>query len=446
MDCASALERLSERIDGVVTPEGAVALESHLAECEHCRAAADQMNRLDALCRRALPQSDAAGRVAAVVMERLRSPSVRPSRRNWTALVLAAATLAASVVVVLSILPRSKQAAVVDQVPGSTADLPPLAEPEFDVTLARGTVEVRKVSTDDWIPLALPSNSRQPEGCYLRTMEDGQCEVVCPTGGLVRLDTGTEVQLASANALNVYRGKVWCRAPATQSLRVFTCPPDNAQSLAAAMQCEPAGTMQADLDEDESQMTVVAAADGVEVISGDRELRLKKGERLRLSAEELGVQRAYDLAVETSWMMPLLALRGGEDAEFSTRVSSMLADVGRSKIGYMHEQTLIDLGGPAALPLIAFLRSPESDQEPDRRLAAARIIRLTAPEESIPDLVELLGDREPEVRVASAEALQRLTAMDFGVEPEEWRTLGPEQRMALDQWRMWVSTRESTKA
>jgi hypothetical protein len=150
------------------------------------------------------------------------------------------------------------------------------------------------------------------------------------------------------------------------------------------------------------------------------------------------VRNAHDPLLETSWMMPLLAMRGGTDDEFQSHVSSMLARVGAGKVAYMYEQQVLDLGGPGAIPLIAFLRSPTPEATAQQRLTAARIIRETAPHESIPDLIALLGDDEPDVRIAAAAALERLTGLTQGVAPDEWRTLDDRHVRAREQWRTWL--------
>jgi hypothetical protein len=104
-----------------------------------------------------------------------------------------------------------------------------------------------------------------------------------------------------------------------------------------------------------------------------------------------------------------------------------------------------DLGAPCALALIAYLRSPSAAEDVEKRVIAARIIRDTASESMIPDLVELLADREAEVRVAAAEALARLTGQTQGVAPEDWRAPGPARSQALERWRQWLKSPPSKK-
>jgi hypothetical protein len=55
----------------------------------------------------------------------------------------------------------------------------------------------------------------------------------------------------------------------------------------------------------------------------------------------------------------------------------------------------------------------------------------------IPELIDLLADTDPAVRVSSATALKRLTGETFGLEPQSWGEPDRDVAPSLAQWRAW---------
>ena len=113
----------------------------------------------------------------------------------------------------------------------------------------------------------------------------------------------------------------------------------------------------------------------------------------------------------------------------------------RTKLDYVQEERLVELGSPAAVPLIAYLRETSASPDVSKRRRAARIIAQTAPEDSIPDLIELLSDPLSDVRVNAAQALERLTGLDQGLPPPQWKDEGEPQKAAITRWRDWLRRR-----
>src|SRR4051812_38131219 len=112
MDCQTAATRLGAWIDGELSPDEVAALDTHLAGCDECRAAAEALRAQDAdLVRVFEPRRAAAQRVAAAVVAELAReratetspadylrPAASPLARapseygaRWPGLVLAAA-------------------------------------------------------------------------------------------------------------------------------------------------------------------------------------------------------------------------------------------------------------------------------------------------------------------------------------------------------------------
>jgi hypothetical protein len=151
------------------------------------------------------------------------------------------------------------------------------------------------------------------------------------------------------------------------------------------------------------------------------------------------LERIGNPVVETRWLNELLARHPGADEEVRHRVDLLWADIGFSKVTYLMEAEIRALGASCVGPLSAFLHSDKPEhQSEDRRAMAARIIRDVAEFQSIPDLVNLLDDRNPKVRFQIAEGLRRLTGRDLGASPDGWRDGTVEERAAwkeaCDDW------------
>jgi hypothetical protein len=66
-----------------------------------------------------------------------------------------------------------------------------------------------------------------------------------------------------------------------------------------------------------------------------------------------------------------------------------------------------------------------------------RILCDIAPSWMVPDLIALLADETPWIRVFSARALQRITGLDQGRPPEQWRDDLNDCKPTLESWRQW---------
>jgi hypothetical protein len=137
------------------------------------------------------------------------------------------------------------------------------------------------------------------------------------------------------------------------------------------------------------------------------------------------------------WMLPLMANNATEVEAFT---QSVLAGVGGAKVGAFYESDLVQLGEPGAVPLLAFLKSTAADDRVEARQTAARVLSQTAGSSMTNDLIELLEDADPQVRVSIASALLRLTGEDQGIPPELWRDDLSELQPALSAWRQWRET------
>jgi HEAT repeat protein len=167
--------------------------------------------------------------------------------------------------------------------------------------------------------------------------------------------------------------------------------------------------------------------------------RLRTGESASIvQGQIVKAQRAVDPLLEANWIHALLIRKGQGDEELAGRVDQLLARLGQSKVSFLYEQEIRSLGEHAALPLLRFVQSPLSQGQPQQRSKAIRILSDIVPTSMVPELVQLLSDEDAETRVLSARALLRLTGLDHGRPPNEWRAELRQCAATIDQWHKWL--------
>ncbi|MBX3442297.1 MAG: zf-HC2 domain-containing protein [Planctomyces sp.] len=457
MDCASALEGMSARLDGALAPDDASALDAHLEQCGDCRQAGRRLDDLHALCGAGLPSRASADRTTTAILRALTrdaagasasapvavppGPLSPSAHGRWGTLLAMAGAIAATIALLVvrppALQQRARDASAANDPARMAANSAAVDPSAFRITLTSGAVESRPPLASEWTVVPQPVVLACPVGSSLRTNLDALCEFTCPAGGVVRLDEQCEVELTAVDEITVRKGRMWCQAAPGSSLKVIS---GLQPGVLPIFRCVADSSLQTEVDASDA-ITVLADRGDVHIQLNDELIQLEGGRRLLVRAGGSEVHESFDPIIDTAWMAPLLALRQEGGPELDSRLSRVLAGVGRSKASALYERQLVDLGAPGAIPLVAFLRSQDAAGTQDQRLAAANVIRRTAPASTIPDLVELLEDVEPEVRVAAAEALQRLTGETHGVPPEDWRTLGPAQRRAVAAWRKWLTDR-----
>jgi hypothetical protein len=176
------------------------------------------------------------------------------------------------------------------------------------------------------------------------------------------------------------------------------------------------------------------------VESGDQTATLEAGQSATIAAGRLSeVERVYDTKLVTAWINELLAAKGPDDPEFNARMNDILAQLGQAKLSHLYEEEIRRLGDSCVLPLVRFLESSRSQGDEKKRVRAAGIVADVAQPRSIPLLIELLADENPEVRYNAARGLERLTKRDQGRPAEQWQTetwasCAPTHRAWLEWW------------
>jgi hypothetical protein len=465
MNCDEIRELLSSAIDLEASPEERELIAQHLGECSACVDEEAALSALDQSLRQVATVAGSAERIAEGVLKQwvaapiasasmpMANSSTHLSR--WGSVAAVALTLVCCIWVWSQARdPAGRNGPIAaengfspaqDSVASDAPILPQLAD-STDISVARlvqtsGTVEVKYLDRDEWLPVSFTPFTC-PSDASVRTGEDSLCEVETSTGGLVRLDELATVHVRSAEDIELETGRIWCKAPDDGTLQLTPAlaelpEPETVDAStclsAPILSCQANCSVQAQLT-DATDLQVHALEGFVDVMSDPFGKQLNSGEAVQIVAGRVDREYEDDTLLAVRWMLPLFDNESGEVETFTQRV---LATIGEAKTGFLYEGDLVALGEPGAIPLLAFLRSPDSLDRGEARRTAARVLSQTAGESMIDDLIDLLSDSDPDVRVSIANALLRITGEDQGRPPKDWRDSLSESQDALSAWRQW---------
>ncbi|MEW4490275.1 FecR domain-containing protein [Thalassoglobus sp. JC818] len=480
MRCESIQQRICESPDHFsADPDGDIVLQ-HLAECQTCRAFAQQVRsvHLDLLklgsenLDRSLSIAD---RVLFEISQRdvTKSASSFPrsnqsldsARFKWnTVLSCAASALIGFVLAVLWLRPlNDPEPIVAEQQVESPAEEPPsdvglefanewpITESDTAAHLihATGKVSIRAKENEPWSEIEMVSlpTFGCPTSGSVRTEEGVLCELETTTGSRVRLNESSEIKVHSGDEVELVRGQVWFRASTDTPLKVKTAGGETTpekDDLNWRLMCHSNAESLASCAPDQS-LQVAAALGSVDVCLNGVDRTLLPGTFFTLADGEVNVRESsQDILSEERWMQPLLTLAGHGNPELTKRVDALLAQIGRTKLSSMFERDLRNLGEFAALPLMRFVSSDESVNESAQRQLAIRIIADTAPIWMVPDLIQTLDDDDGIVRMESARGLLRLTEETMGIPIEDWNRERDVWEPAFIRWKEWWRENRST--
>lgn len=422
MDCEQALALLNAELDREAQPEEKVRLRAHLQECAACRASADAFRLQDADLRRLFASRQrAALAVADRVIAQLPASAV-PTRRRlpWLPILLSAAAGFLLAVLVFRPWERAGDRSARSQL---QAPVLPSAQPavannvheteKILLAVANASMEFAAPGQQVWQTLKV--GAEIPLRSRVRTGAEVRCEFRLADGSEIRLNRQTELLFATGRRLDLITGQVLARvAPAPAAFQV-TVPGATITALGTEFDvlCKPA----------ESVLTVFEGSTKVEG-KGPEQL-IRTGEAATIVDGMIHKQQVQNLLHLKSWTHEILMLKGRSNKELADRVNDLLAQLGHSKTEFLEEQEIRGLGDHCVLPLTRFIQSSRSQGEEQRRHMAARILADLAQPWSIPDLISLLGDNDPEIRYNAAKGLKRLTQQTLGHQPEEWPKMPP---------------------
>jgi len=399
MRCDELSDRLSPYLDGALPQADAESVGAHLATCADCARQLDELRQVDGQLRSHLVPPNVEDFVARLQTQigfppPRRAKSSTPSSRGagWLGLLFAAGLLVA---VAIGLRAGRK--------------VTPIASASGSTRLVRATGPVEVISPSGKRTSLIPDRPVVlTDGARVRTGPDALCELETGCQGIVRMDTGTELVVHPLERVELVEGQVWAQAArqcelgiqlGTRSgvaprLSVFQCPTSSELQWSVktdAVSCT-ALTDHALALETSASAIQIPPESCVEIVGG------KPAER----------SRKMDPLAATRWQLPLLVMKTPQDSELQARLDAVLATIGETKLGYVYEEDLLKLGPAGAEPLLAYIRSDRSKENPERRRRAMRIAGRMVWKGQISDLADLAGDGDPEIRRIVRETVERL--------------------------------------
>jgi ferric-dicitrate binding protein FerR (iron transport regulator) len=428
MDCAQVQELLNAFVDVELPFDENARIEAHLESCADCQHLQQALLNQDAGLREAVASSRLA---AQAIAERVNS-EIRNQSRNgaWprlTSLLLAAA---AGFLIAVGVFQPWRQRGV--DTPIVQIDPPP-GEPKNPLALvvAKEPVEILLPGTTTW--QTRKAGEALQFGCPIRTKPDSRCEIQTSDSSEIRLNGGTELSFQSARQIQLTTGQIMARV--ARDLTPF-------QVAVAATTITALGT-EFDIYCKPTETTLLVLEGSTSVAGKDSEQVVNTGEFAKIVGGKVSEKEQVDpmlMMLTTRWVNEILVLKGRDNPELTRKIDDILAQLGRLKGDFMGEQEIRSLGDRCVLPLTRYLQSPSclDASQTNKRVMAARILSDLAQSWSIPDLIDLLGHSDSEVRVRAAKALERLTGVNQGEQTENWRRNPPARlEAARARWKDW---------
>jgi len=456
MGCEEVQNQLSALLDGELDQESALLVEAHLDDCDLCRSERESLLSVDAALNRAmaherqLAEGIASRSLEPSEVDASASSQQTPARSRWRRLLGYIVTTAAGfLLATLWYQPwrAPEQPVRVVRIPvgaqieiGAMLNLDAI-RPVAKLVHATGPIAYRRPTETEWSPVSadqIPTFAC-PSDASVRTEEGVLCEIETTAGSRIRLNELSEVALKAEDELELKQGQIWCRSADEAPLKVVAQPSKEAPPVPPlwSINCTPRGECVTSSSPDDP-LKVVSASGTVDVTVDGTAHTLSPGSVGTWVNDGLQVEQpAGDLLDAERWMQPLLTLGGHGNPELTRRVDALLARIGRTKISSLYEQDLRNLGEYGAVPLLRFVQSESSAAEPNKRQLAMRIIADTTPIWTVPDLIALLTDSDPDVRSSAARGLSRLTGETQGLAPEDWAGDPAELSEAVARWQTW---------
>lgn len=419
-------ERLNAYLDGELAVEDRGEVDAHLAACAACAAALRAVRDIDgSLANAFAPLRERREAVTAKALDAVHLEMNPPNVIGFLKPLLGAAAgfLVAAILFRPWERPQPKSEPPIVMLAGET-----IAKLE----IATGEVEVKKGAS--WTALA--TGAEIPRGACVRTSSKSKASFIGNDGSEIRLNGNTELTFAEERRVALNGGQIFTSVqPADTTFEVAT---DDGLIKALGTKLDIAR---------EAAQTILTVVSGKAEIADKRggAQTLEKGYSATIQKGTLKLEpRSVNVYEATAWANEILIYKSKENPELEERVNAMLAMLGKTKMEYMGEEQIRALGDHCAVPLTRYIQSKESQKEQYQRRSAARILADIASPDSIPELINLLGDGDAEVRASIAKGLFRLTQRSMGMDPGEWKgASAAERERAVSAWQEWWKSENS---
>lgn len=300
---------------------------------------------------------------------------------------------------------------------------------------AIGTVEMRTPADAPYAPMT--PGQGVAGGSWIRTAAGAKAIFDGADGTELRVDEGTELQLSSRR-LELVKGRFQLRVPSGPAFAIKTkfSPMEIASGWVEISFRERA-------PDDPLRKTVsrtvtqVICLDGVISVGSRRYTqKLTPGYFCELVDSQLNTpDPAPESVLASAWIHELLLARDPRHPEMAQRFQTLVRLLGQTRAPQA-EEVLRALGEKSVPFLAEYLKGPPGPLDAERRRRAAGILADAAPPGAAGDLVEILGDPDPEVRARTAGGLERLTGSNLGFDAAYWR--GADIEKGRQAWREWL--------
>ena len=429
MNCETIPLLLNAAIDGELTADERDTLELHLSHCNACGERAAELRALDTLLGRTLgPQSadsvvdrvlseiSASGTPTSVDRSMICSPASDIAGSNSTGgkgvRRSVAATRRSATVILMLVSTVVIVATVISGTSGTSTGI-------GEITMATGPIEVMRENAREWTYLNVAAHTRLPAHARIRTQGNSLCEIRTTADTLIRLNAETELVLHRSERVELVSGEMWCRAPDTTSLEISTKRSLQRPMREMAMTCPSSSETQWQALGDQETRCLAVSPASIEVKMEQPKFgcTVNPGDTLAIRQGDVPATGARaDLFQALSWQLPLLVLKSPDDLELRRLLTQLLARVGQSKMRSLYDEQIRSLGPAGTIPLLAYVRSAESSEQPELRHRAMQVIVELAPASSIAELEKLLDDPDPVVKRLSSMAMRRLAPVNHNRE------------------------------
>jgi hypothetical protein len=408
MNCIEWQEKLNAAHDGELTPADRASVDAHLASCADCRRTSESLQtlgrELETLRVDIAPLSNRI--IAAVHTE-------PQKRRGYRAFALFCAAAAAAM---LFFLLRP------------SPPLPVPLKPFAELASATGPVQVR--SSGRWTPLS--PKGPLSVGDAIRTVDHSKCEIAFSDGSLLRLNAATEVEIQGPRLIHLKEGELFARVTHQPSLFRFSTGQCRLNAVAGVLDLSHVERPEpkSKFDPPRPVSTVIALEGRTMMAVATKEQEVLPASACEVAGGVHAPPESVDPLLKTRWIHELLKLKPPDDPELATRVTGMLAMLGRTKTPDLYDSEIRALGDRSVPALLAIVTNlPKELSVHDRRSAMGLLSDLAGPSE-VSAFITLARDADSDVSPMAMSALVRITGVGLKG-PDAWESWFRENR---DRW------------
>ena len=395
IQCDQIRDQMSAALDGELDADLLQALSEHLEGCDDCDREWKLLVEVDQQLRRELVSP------AACEIDRPIGPVVVASARTWTAAISVFGMAAA--ILICAAISWTKPA----EAPHLRATNPDARQFAATLVHATGPVEVYDSDAGAWLAWAPEENPLLEYGVRLRTQSAVRCEFQTIKNGTVRLDEDAELVWKHADEVMLLKGRMWCVAPADESISVQL--PVLAQNQIATFVCP--SQSESHYATEPPMITCTSTSDENETVTAKFEAwscSVNPGETVQIGNDQNVESDEQMVAVAKAWQLPLLASRESH-AELNQSVTWLLSPIGYTKATHFNEKQIRALGPAGAIPLLAYVKhsGSEMSQQTTRRTAMQLTFDVADPS-ALPMLRELRSDDDEVVADLADRIIQRI--------------------------------------